>query len=262
MKIKRKLILLFVCVLVAGMSAAACSNEPTAQVDSVNIVHARIVGKKMNVIIGAVYMLDAEIKDKDGKAIDVERAWTSADSSIVKISEDGTFQGRKEGKTTVTLICGGKEDTVEISVVYKEQVPVTSRSSTNRSDGLSDKAFDRSPSTAWISDITQAADETNDYLQANYNEKRELKKVVIRFTDSASYALPVKIEVCGVEEIIGDDEVVIAETTNIESHEITVLLDDIAYYKFYRLKFYRESGSYKDFAVSEVELWSDTVLTK
>ena len=52
------------------------------------------------------------------KPVGEKIVWTSSDSNIVTVDENGNVTGKSIGKATITATVGEQEDTCEVSVVY------------------------------------------------------------------------------------------------------------------------------------------------
>lgn len=255
----RKRITVLTIILCLSFAFFGCANYSAPDV---KISHNRIAGGKINVIIGAVYELEVQLT-KTEKDIDPELKveWSSSDSNIVKVDGSGKIQGRKAGKATVIAAVQGKQDSVEVTVSYGFQLPASTLSSTARSTNISTNAFDRKDSTMWISDITKATDEETEWLQACYNEPREVEKIVVKMHENADYALPVKVELFGLANMLDDSGEALGYALGAQDSTFTVVLAKIGYYSNYRVVFSRGDNK-KDFAVCEVEIWSPQQLTK
>ena len=84
--------------------------EPTPSVSVSKIS----LNSSMVIEVGEIKTLKATIEPAN--ATDKTITWTSSDSSIVTVNQDGTIKGNRQGKAIITASCGNVSTTVEIRV--------------------------------------------------------------------------------------------------------------------------------------------------
>lgn len=102
----------------AGFAAAAltaCSNGAVnpggAEVDSIVVAP-----QTASVVVGSSVSLTAEVIDASGDVLPVSVTWSSEDSSIALVTQDGIVTGRKPGTVRIAASSWGKNAVATITV--------------------------------------------------------------------------------------------------------------------------------------------------
>lgn len=128
MKNKILLSIIFVLICVFGFVSCKGKDNSTSESDSGNISTSENDSSDINIIDSALtldcfetYLLSVETHHATGIQ------WTSSDSSIVTVDENGLVKaGVKTGKAVVTASKGDYSDTCEVTVLLKSGVPTMS----------------------------------------------------------------------------------------------------------------------------------------
>lgn len=128
MKNKILLSIIFILICVFGFAACKVKDNSTSKSDSGDISTSENDSSDINIIDSALtldcfetYLLFVESHHA------TEIRWTSSDSSIVTVDENGLVKaGVKTGKAVVTASKGDNSDTCEVTVLLKSGVPTMS----------------------------------------------------------------------------------------------------------------------------------------
>ena len=115
-------------------------------VNEFEVQNVEILGTTHNVPQGTVLQLDKNIVDIE-KSYSKDFEWSSLDSSVCTVNQNGLVTGIKAGKTSIKLSCGGKEALYEINVTSStnvegvKSVEITESKGKNSGDTFKDGAY-------------------------------------------------------------------------------------------------------------------------
>lgn len=106
---------LLACACVWAFGAAA---EEAPAVATVTVSQDTV-----KIAVGDEVQLAADVRDKDGNAVDVKVAWASVDTTVAVVSDRGRVTGRAAGETKVIASVSAVADTAVVEVAAGEGPP-------------------------------------------------------------------------------------------------------------------------------------------